>query len=57
MLTDRAERREGKPTDPDIRADIATGILDGVRERDILLYVTDLMRSRNTQLFYDALEL
>lgn len=56
-LNERHDRIEGKPTDPEVRDDIAKGILDGVRERDVLLYVTGLMRKRGTQIFYDNLAL
>jgi hypothetical protein len=43
----------GTTKDPDVRADIAQGILNGVRERDVQIYITDLMRSRNVGLLYD----
>lgn len=50
-------RSRRKPSDPEVRAEIAAGILDGVRERDVLAYLADLMRARKVQLLYDNLDL
>lgn len=57
MLIGRQDRIDGKPSDPEVRDDIARGILDGVRERDVQLFATDLLRRRGAQLFYDNLAL
>lgn len=48
-----APKITGTTKDPEVRGDIAQGILNGVRERDLMIYVTDLMRSRNVALLYD----
>ena len=50
-----APRLQGKPTDPAVRDDIANGILNGVRERDLQLYLIEKMRERQVVLHYDAL--
>ncbi len=56
-LNEMLPKKEGKPTDPDVKADISRGILDGVRERDILIFAAQLMRQRGVQIFYDNLAL
>lgn len=52
-LNEMTPRISGTVKDAAVRSDIAQGILDGVRERDVLLYLTNLMRERNVALYYD----
>ncbi|MCO4759998.1 MAG: peptidyl-prolyl cis-trans isomerase [Myxococcales bacterium] len=46
---------DGKLTDPKVRADIAQGILTGVRIRDVQIRAIDLLRANNVAIFYDNL--
>jgi hypothetical protein len=41
--------------DPEVRQDIATHILDAVREREVQHYLVGLLRKFNVQYFYDRL--
>lgn len=49
-------KKDGKLSDPDVRADIAEGILTGVRERDVQLRAIGLLRSNHVAIFYDNLD-
>ncbi len=54
-LGEIAPRLEGKPTDQAVRDDIAKGVIDGVRERDLQIYLIEKMKERQVVLHYEAL--
>jgi hypothetical protein len=56
-LNQHLPRKAGTLADPEVRLDLASGILDGVRERDVQLFAVALMRARGVTLRYEALEL
>ncbi len=49
-------QKNGAVTDPEVRDEIAHGILTGVRTRDVQLRAIGLLRANNVAIFYDNLD-